>query len=66
MWPGPVILKRHIHNSESDPFVDEVQLLHANPQYVYIRYGDDWESTISIRHLTTSGGVARPSSESTY
>ena len=48
MFPGQVLLKHHVRNSKSDQFVDEVQLLHDIPQYAYIRYGDDYESTISI------------------
>ena len=61
MSPGPVLLKRHVRNSKSNPFVDEVQLLHANPQYAYIR--DDWESTVSIWHLARSQTIF---TESTY
>ena len=56
--PGPVLLKRHVRHRKSDPLVDEVQLLHANPQYAYVQYGDGREATVSIRHLAPSGRVA--------
>ena len=36
--PGPVLLKRHVRHSKYDPFVDEVELIEANPQYAHVRY----------------------------
>ena len=53
--PGPVLLKRHIRASKTDPLVDEVELLQANPQYAHIRHTDGRESTVSIRHLAPCG-----------
>ena len=53
--PGPVLLKRHVRTSKTDPLVDEVQLLQANPQYAHIRHSDGRESTVSIRHLAPCG-----------
>ena len=49
---GPVLLQRHVRTSKSDPLVDEVQLLQANPHYVHIRHTDGRETTIPVRHLT--------------
>ena len=46
--PGPVLLKRHIRTSKTDPLVDEVQLLQANPQYAHIQHADVREATVSI------------------
>ncbi len=63
MSPGPVLLKRHVRSSKSDLLVDEVQLLHANPQYAYVRHSDGRESTVSIRHLAPIGRIAEPSSQ---
>lgn len=53
--PGPVLLKRHVRASKTDALVDEVELLHANPQYAHIRYPNGKEDTVSIRHLAPSG-----------
>jgi len=49
--PGPVLLKHDVHTSKSDPLVEEVQLLHANPQYAHVRYADSRETIVSFRHL---------------
>ncbi len=46
MSPGPVLLKRHVRSSKSDPLVDEVQLLHANPQYAYVWHSDGRETSV--------------------
>ena len=53
--PGPVLLKRHIRTSKTDPLVDEVQLLQANPQYAHIQHADGREAMVSIRHLAPCG-----------
>ena len=55
--PGPVLLKRHVRASKSDPLVDEVQLLQANPQYAHVRHTDGRETTVSIRHLAPRGST---------
>ena len=55
--PGPVLLKRHVRKSKYDPFVDEVDLLEANPQYAHVRFPDGREDTVSIKHLAPSGNV---------
>ena len=49
--PGPVLLKRHVRQSKYEPFVDEVELLEANPYYAHVRLADGRESTVSVRHL---------------
>ena len=53
--PGPVLLRRHIRTSKTDPLVDEVELIQANPQYAHIRYPDGKEDTVSVRHLAPAG-----------
>ena len=55
--PGPVLLKRHVRTSKSDPLVDEVELLQVNPQYAHIRHPDGRETTVSIRHLAPCGDI---------
>ena len=45
--PGPVMLRRFVRHSKTDPLIDEVQLMDVNPSYAYIRYSDGRESTVS-------------------
>lgn len=56
--PGPVLLRRHIRTSKTDPLTDEVQLIQANPQYAHIRYQDGREDSVSVRHLAPAGSEA--------
>ena len=53
--PGPVLLKRHVRD-KSDPLVDEVELLHANPHYAFVRYPSGRETSVATKHLAPSGG----------
>ena len=55
LTPGTILLKRHVRTCKSDPLVDEVQLLQANPQCAHIQYTDGRETTVSIRHLAPPG-----------
>ncbi|XP_048583013.1 uncharacterized protein LOC125561953 [Nematostella vectensis] len=55
--PGPVLLKRHVRASKTDPLVDEVELLQANPHYAHVRYPDGRETTVSTKHLAPKGEV---------
>jgi len=41
--PGTVLLKRHVRHSKTEPLVDEVELLQANPNYAHVRYPDGRE-----------------------
>ena len=49
--PGPVYLRRHVRNRKTDPLVDPVELLQANPEFAYIRHQDGREDTVSLRDL---------------
>ena len=49
--PGTVYLKWHNRQSKYEPFVDEVELLEANPKYAHIRYNNGQESTVSLSDL---------------
>ena len=49
--PGPVLLKHYVSSRKTDPIVDEVHLLQANPHYAYVRYPDGRETTVSAKHL---------------
>ena len=49
--PGPVFLRRYNRLSKFDPYVEEVELLEANPSYAHIRHRDGRETTVSLRDL---------------
>eukprot|EP00794_Sanderia_malayensis_P020739 gene20739-22770_t len=49
--PGAVLLKRHVRTNKTEPLVDEVELLQANPHYAFVRYPDGRETTVSTKHL---------------
>ena len=53
--PGPVLLQKHVRTHKSDPLVETVRHLHANPQYAYVAYRDGREDTVSIRDLAPAG-----------
>ena len=54
MSPGPVLLKRFVRNSKTNPYVDQVELLNSNLTYINIRYPSGRESTVSVRDLALS------------
>ena len=51
-------LRKHVHQSKFDQLVEEVEVLHANPQYAHIRLPSRVESTVSIRDLAPCGETA--------
>jgi len=53
--PGPVFLKRHLCSSKYDPIVDEVELVHATPNYAQIRFPSSRESTVPLRDIAPVG-----------
>jgi len=53
--PGPVFLKRHSRSSKYDPIVDEVELVHATPNYAQIRFPSGRESTVPLRDIAPVG-----------
>ena len=58
--PGTVLLRKHVRGAKTDPLVEKVHLLHANPQYAYIAYPDGREETVSIKDLAPSGAPPTP------
>ena len=54
MSQGPVWLRKHVRR-KSDPLVEEVTLLDANPKYAHIKYQDGRETTVSLRDLAPQG-----------
>lgn len=66
-WLTPnntVFLKRHVRQSKYDPVVDEVELLHVNPEYATVRFNSGRESTVSLKHLAPRG-IVREQTEKT-
>ena len=52
---GRVLLRRNVRTSKYDPLVDEVELIHCNPQYAFIRHRDGREASVALRHLAPAG-----------
>lgn len=52
--PGPILLRKFVRISKSDPLVERVELVSATPHYAGIRYQDGRESTVSTRDLAPS------------
>ena len=50
-----MLLRRFVRPSKTDPLVDEVDLIQANPHYAYVRFPDGHEDTVSIKHLAPAG-----------
>ena len=49
--PGPVFVKCHARARKSDPIVEEAELVHANPNYAFVKFPDGREKTVSLRDL---------------
>jgi len=67
LTPGPVLMKRFIRN-KSEPLVDRVELLSANPHFVFIRCADGQETSVSTRNIAPCPSFAEqePSCETVY
>lgn len=50
-----VLLKKHLRQNKTDPLVEEVEIVHANPQYAHVKHVNGRESTVSIKHLAPQG-----------
>ena len=53
--PGPVLLKRHVRSGKYDPYVDEVELIHATSSYARVRMQSGREATVSLRDIAPVG-----------
>ena len=53
--PGPVLLRKHVRNQKSDPLVEPVELLHANPTYAHVKFADGREDSVSLKDLAPAG-----------
>lgn len=52
---GKVLLKKQNRSNKYEPAVEEVELIHSNPDYSYVRYSDGRETTVSNRYLAPLG-----------
>ena len=50
-----MLAKKNVRASKYDDLVEEVDLLHANPEYAWIKRKDGTESTVSLRQLAPRG-----------
>ena len=60
--PGPVYLRRHGRPSKYDLVVEEVELVHATPQYAHVRFPSGRETTVPLRDVAPVRGVLSGSS----
>ena len=51
LTPGPVYVRKHVRNSKYDPIVEEAELIHANPQYAFVKLKTGHETTVSLRDV---------------
>jgi transposase InsO family protein len=55
--PGTVLVKNNVRTSKYDDLVEEVDLIHANPEYAWIKKKDGSETTVSLRQLAPRGSL---------
>ena len=46
-----VLVRKHNRSSKYDPVVEEADLIHATPQYAFVRFKNGHESTVSLRDI---------------
>ena len=56
--PGVVLLRKHNRNKD-EPLCEEVELLHANPSYAFVRFRDGRETTVSTTDLAPQGASSQ-------
>ena len=49
--PGPVFLRRHARSSKYEPLVEEVELVHATPNYARVRLSTGRETMVPLRDI---------------
>ena len=49
--PGNVLLKSHVRTSKHKPLVDEIELLHAAPNYATVRLPNGYEKSVTLRDI---------------
>ena len=61
--PGPVLLRKFVRRSKSDPLVEYVDLENATPHYALVRHPDGRKTTVSTRDLAPAPATSTPSQE---
>jgi transposase InsO family protein len=64
MNSGPVLLRRFVRSSKSDPLVDKVELLEANNSVAWVKYPNGATDTVSVRDLAPLHSVDQAASGS--
>ena len=49
--PGTVLVRKHVRGSKYEPVVEEADLIHATPNYAYIRFKNGHEATVSLKDV---------------
>ena len=49
--PGNVLLKKNVRQSKYEPYVEEVELLEANPSYARVKWPGGKDSNVSLRQI---------------
>lgn len=59
---GTVLMRKFNRSSKYDPIVEEVEVVHPNPEYTTVRLQDGRELNVSNRHLAPRGdpGISEP------
>ena len=61
--PGPVLLRKFVRSSKSDPLVEYVDLISVSPHYARVRYQDGRESSVSTSDLAPAPEVIETPSQ---
>ena len=56
--PGPVLVKVHARAHKTDPLVEDAELIHANPNYAFIKFPDGREKSVSLRDLAPAADAS--------
>ena len=49
--PGTVLVRKHVRGSKYEPVVEEADLIHATPNYAFIRFKNGHEATVSLKDV---------------
>ncbi|XP_045457834.1 uncharacterized protein LOC123668084 [Melitaea cinxia] len=66
LTPGPILLKKNVRSSKTDPLVEEAELLETNPYYSLIRRDKGETSTVSNRQLAPFPSITDNSSDDNF
>ncbi|CAH0715199.1 unnamed protein product, partial [Brenthis ino] len=66
LTPGPILVKKNVRSSNTDPLVKEAELLDTNPYYSLIRRDNGETSTVSNRQLAPFPSITDNSSDDNF